>query len=72
MKSVEKIQTRLNNLELELEQASEWYNKARTTYYRDKKDWGNADPGEMYAASNCVDTLTASINTLKWVLNSND
>jgi hypothetical protein len=26
----------------------------------------------MYAASNCVDTLTASINTLKWVLNSND
>jgi len=72
MKLVEEIQTRLNNLELELEQASEWYNRARTTYHKDKKDWGSADPGEMYAASNCVDILTASINTLKWVLNSND
>jgi uncharacterized protein YqcC (DUF446 family) len=72
MKLEEEVQTRLNNLELELKQASEWYNKSRTTYHRDKKDWGSADPGEMYAASNCVDTLTASINTLKWVLSSDD
>jgi hypothetical protein len=72
MKSVEEIQTHLNNLELELEQASEWYIRARTTYHRDKKDWGSADPGEMYAASNCVDTLTASINILKWILSSDD
>jgi hypothetical protein len=72
MKLVEEIQTRLNNLELELKQASEWYNRAHTTYHKDKNYWGSADPAEMYDANNSVDKLTAIINTLKWVLNSND
>jgi hypothetical protein len=68
MRSEEEIKANLEETSSELQEAQKWANNAHDKYYKDKKDWGEADPGEMYAANNVVAVLTGQVNMLKWVL----
>lgn len=68
MKSYEEIKTNLDETLKDLEEAQRWANSASDRYFKDKKDWGEADPGEMYAAESVVSTLTNKVNALYWVL----
>jgi hypothetical protein len=69
MKTREEIEDLLNKTSLELDYATQWANEAEERYYRDKKDWGEADNGELLSSRSTVSILSQEINTLKWVLN---
>ena len=68
MRSYEEIKTNLDETLKELEEVQRWANSASDRYFKDKNYWGEADPGEMYAAESAVSTLTSKVNTLNWVL----
>ena len=68
MRTEEEIKANLDETMLELKEAQEWSNDAHNRYYKDKKDWGEADPGEMYAANDAVAILTSKVNVLNWIL----
>jgi len=68
MKSLEEIKANLDETLLDLKDAQDWAKKAYERYHKDKKDWGEADPGEMYAANDTVSVLTSKVNTLNWIL----
>lgn len=70
MKNQEEIQHKLEELELELENVKEWANSAYNRYREDKKNWGEADYGEVEAAHSELGKLTSQVNILKWVLTS--
>jgi hypothetical protein len=68
MRSQEQIQSNLEETEKEMLEVQEWANKAYERYRQDKKDWGQADYGEVDAAHSALNTLTSKVNTLRWVL----
>jgi hypothetical protein len=68
MRKEEEIKANLDETLLDLKDAQDWANSAYERYNRDRKDWGYADPGEMYAANDAVAVLTSKVNALNWVL----
>lgn len=68
MKNQEEIQHRLEELELQLEAVKDWSNSAYERYREDKKNWGEADHGEVDTAHMELGRLVSQINILKWVL----
>ena len=68
MRNTEEIQQRLEELEFDLKFSQEWSNSAYKRYQEDKKNWGQADYGEVDAAHSAVNTLESTINALRWVL----
>ena len=68
MRSIEEIQHRLEELELELEAVKEWANSAYERYSIDKRIWGQADYGEVDAAHSELSKLSSQVNILKWIL----
>jgi len=68
MRTEEDIKANLDETLLDLKDAQDWANDAYERYHRDKKNWGEADPGEMYAANDAVAVLTSKVNALNWVL----
>ena len=68
MRSIEEIQHRLEELELELEAVKEWANSAYERYSEDKRIWGQADYGEVDAAHSELSKLSSQVNILKWIL----
>lgn len=62
------IEKRIEELEKELAYHEEWYKKARDNYHNDKKNWGQADDGEMRAASDAASTTAQEIKVLKQIL----
>ena len=69
MRSIEEIQHRLEETELELENVKDWATKVYTKY---RKLWGKADYGEVDAAHKMFSKLTTEVNILKWVLHNNE
>jgi hypothetical protein len=68
MKTANEIQAHIHNLETELTGVKEWANKAYDRYREDKKEWGDADYGEVSTAYEAVNELENQITALKWVL----
>lgn len=62
------IEKRIEELVKELAYHEEWYKKARDNYHNDKKNWGQADDGEMRAASDAASTTAQEIKVLKQIL----
>ena len=62
------IDKRIEELVKELAYHEEWYKKARDNYHNDKKNWGQADDGEMRAASDAASTTAHEIKILKEIL----
>ena len=59
------ILKRIEGLEKELSHHNEWYEKARERFHQDRKNWGNADDGEMRVASDAASTTAQEIKILK-------
>lgn len=69
MKSKKEIQDRINILEEDLLEESQWHEKAQEEYSNKRKFFGQyADNGEMIAAAETCRIIRNEINTLKWVL----
>jgi hypothetical protein len=68
MRKEEEIKANLDETLLDLKDAQDWADNAYKRYHKDRQDWGNADPGEMYAANDAVAVLTSKVNALNWVL----
>jgi hypothetical protein len=68
MKLREEIEHKLEQLELQLEDAKDWSKSAYERYREDKKIWGEADYGEVDAAHSELGKLVSQVNILKWVL----
>lgn len=68
MRSASEVLSRLEEAEKELAYLQEWYEKARENYVKDRKFWGQADDGEMRAASDAVSESKKEVTILKWVL----
>lgn len=58
----------IEELEKELTYHNEWHKKSRENYDRDRKFWGQADDGEMKAASDAASTTAQEITILKQTL----
>jgi hypothetical protein len=68
MRTIEEIKLNLEETNKELKEAQEWAKSAYDRYLKDRKDWGQADYGEVDAAHSVVNTLTSKVNTLNWIL----
>jgi hypothetical protein len=64
----EKIKANLDETLLDLKDAQDWAKDAYERYHRHKKEWGEADDGEMHTANGVVSVLTSKVNTLNWIL----
>jgi hypothetical protein len=68
MKSKEQVEKMLDESLNDLPKILTWYDKALKTYQDNRKNFGEADFGEVDAASQQLSTRKAEIETLKWVL----
>lgn len=68
MKTINEIQLQIHNLETELTTVRVWATEALDRYIKNKKDWGEAEYGEVDTAYEAVAELKNQIKALRWVL----
>ena len=70
MRTEQEILEKIEAIKIEIVDVENWVQRACENFKKDKINWGkDADPGEMYHASDVLSTLKKEIDTLNWVLN---
>jgi hypothetical protein len=68
LRSASEVLLRLEEAEKELAYHQEWYKKAVESYDKNRRFFGQADDGEVMAASEAVAESRKEVIVLKWVL----